>query len=42
MNAYVDRTRPALNFVAIGIVLQNYVDVTVHEILGTPGTGAQE
>jgi hypothetical protein len=36
LDEYVDRTRPARNFVAIGIVLQIYVDATVHEILGTP------
>ncbi len=36
MNAYVDRTRPALGFVDIGIALLNYAEATVHEILGTP------
>ena len=36
MNAYVDRTRPVLSFVDIGIALRDYPGATVHQVLGTP------
>jgi hypothetical protein len=35
MKSYVERTRPALSFVGIGIGLRDYPNATVHKTLGS-------